>query len=57
MIKTCDYCNDCKDSVLRDHIICEILSDEVRGELVKKPRLTLKECIDICAAGEAAVQH
>ena len=53
MIKTCDYCNDCKDSVLRDHIICEILSDEVRGELVKKPRLTLKECIDICAA----VQH
>ena len=56
MIKTCDYCNDCKDSVLRD-IICEIISDEVHGELLKKPKLTLKDCIDICAVGEAAVQH
>ena len=57
MIKTCDYCNDCKDSILRDRIIYGIISDEVRGELLKKPKLTLKECIDICAAGEAAVQH
>ena len=51
MIKTCDYCNDCKDSILRDRIICGMISDDVRGELLKKPKLTLKEC----AVGETAV--
>ena len=56
MVKTCDYCNDCKDSILRDRIICGIISDEVRGELLKKPKLTLKESIDICAVVEAALQ-
>ena len=57
MIKTCDYCDDCKDSILRDRIICGIASDDIREELLKKPKLTLTECIDICAAGEAALQH
>ena len=57
LMKTCDYCDNCCDSILRDRIILGIQSEEIRGDLLKERNLTLEKCIDICKAGESASTH
>ncbi len=57
LMKTCGYCNTCEPSILRDRIIHGIRSDDIREDLLKEPKLTLPQCIDICTAGEAAFEH
>ena len=37
---------DLKDSLIRDRIVGGVLSDELRGELLKKPYLTLQSAHD-----------
>ena len=54
MLKTCDYCNACSDSVLRDQIVVGVASNKTRQELLKDSKLTLKTCIDTCKALETA---
>ena len=50
---TCDF-GDLRDSLIRDRIVGGVLSDELRGELLKKPDLTLQKAHDYCRTFEAA---
>lgn len=40
------------DSLIRDRIVCGILSDRTRSRLLKTPDLTLQGAIDVCRADE-----
>jgi len=50
---TCDF-GDLRASLIRDRIVGGVLSDELRGELLKKPGLTLQMVRDYCRTFEAA---
>ena len=53
---TCEF-GDLKNSLTRDRIVGGVLSDELRGELLKKPDLTLQSAHDYCTTFEAAEQQ
>ena len=57
MLKTCDYCNTCEPSILRDRIILGIQRNDTREELLKQGKLNLTRCIEICRASETAINH
>ena len=57
MLKTCDYCNTCEPSILRDKIILGIQRNDIREDLLKQGRLNLTRCIEICRASETAINH
>ena len=48
------YFGDLRDSLIRDRIIGGVLSHELRGELLKKPDLTLQKAQDYCRTFEAS---
>ena len=50
---TCEF-GTLKDSLIRDRIVGGILSDDLRGELLKKPDLTLQAAHDYCRTYEAS---
>ncbi|XP_032235873.2 uncharacterized protein LOC116617347 [Nematostella vectensis] len=43
-----------KDSLIRDRMVGGVLSDQLRGELLKKPDLTLQSAHDYCRTYEAS---
>ena len=45
---------DLRDSLIRDRIVGGVFSHELRGELLKKPDLTLQTADDYCRTFEAA---
>lgn len=49
----CDF-HVLRDSLIRDRIVGGVVSDELRGELLKKPDLTLQSAHDYCRTYEAA---
>ena len=57
LVKTCNFCDDCVDSMLRDRIILGIRDSTTRTELLKTRNLTLLKCYDMCKAAENAMQH
>ena len=57
LIKTCKYCNNCVNSILRDQIVLGIKDTKTQSDLLKERNLTLQECIDMCKLSENAVQH
>lgn len=54
LIKTCDYCNACKDSILRDKLLLGVNDATLQKDLLKTRNLTLKNCVDLCRASENA---
>lgn len=50
---TCEF-GTLKDSLIRDRIVGGVLSDHLRGELLKKPDLTLQSAHDYCRTYEAS---
>ena len=50
---TCEF-GDLRDSLIRDRIVGGVLSHELRGELLKKPDLTLQTADDYSHTFEAA---
>lgn len=57
LVKSCDYCNTCKNSLIRDRIVLGIHDTNVRTELLKVRKLTLDKCIDVCKAAESALSQ
>ena len=55
LVKTCNYCNTCVDSILRDRILLGVQDPTTQQLLLKERKLTLNKCIDICKAAEDAV--
>ena len=55
LVKTCNYCENCIDSILRDRIVLGIRDTTTQTALLKERNLTLQTCIDTCKAAENAV--
>lgn len=54
LIKTCNFCNNCRQSLLRDRIVLGVNDSLVQKDLLKVRQLTLEKAIDICRASEKA---
>ena len=54
LMKSCKYCDNCKESVLRDKILLGINDSALQRDLLKIRNLTLQQCIDTCRANENA---
>jgi len=50
---TCEF-GSLKDSLIRDRIVGGVISDNLRGEVSKKPDLTLQTAHDFCRTFEAS---
>ena len=46
--KTCNYCDKCVNSILRDRVVLGIRDLETQPALLKEHCLTLNSCINIC---------
>ena len=57
LIKTCQFCDTCRDSILRYKILFSIRDATLQKYLLKSRDLTLKLCIDMCRANEKANKH
>lgn len=53
LIKTCDYCQTCFSSILRDRLVLGIKDPDTQGALLRERKLTLEKCIDICRSAES----
>ncbi|KAL8581862.1 hypothetical protein ACOMHN_010236 [Nucella lapillus] len=53
--KTCDFCENCRDSMIRDKIVLGIRDCNTQTELLKIRDLNLTTCIDTCRATENAM--
>ena len=54
LIKTCNYCDNCVDTILRDRIVLGIRDPDTQTQLLKERALTTTVCIAICKAAESA---
>ena len=57
--KTCNFCDVCRDSLIRDRMVLGIRFDEhqrTTQELLKIRQLDLRNCIDTCRSAEASKQ-
>jgi len=55
LIKSCNFCDNCIDSVLHDRIVLSIREAETQQLLLHERALTLEKAVDICRAGETAL--
>ncbi|XP_014665126.1 PREDICTED: uncharacterized protein K02A2.6-like, partial [Priapulus caudatus] len=54
LVKTCNYCDSCVSSIIRDRIVLGIHDSSTQQALLKERNLTLVTCIDVCKAAENA---
>ena len=47
LIKTCEYCTECKDSILKDKIVLGVNDSQLQRELLKINDLSLTKAIEI----------
>lgn len=52
--RSCEF-GALKDSLIRDRIVCGIVSDKTRGRLLREANLSLENAVDICRANEMTV--
>ena len=57
LAKTCGYCKDCDDSLLRDRIVLGVRDPATQKLLLRERKLTMKTAIDICRAAEDATKQ
>ena len=57
LMKTCNFSDDMKDSLLRDRIVLRIRDQVTRECLLQEAELTLQSCIDRCRAAETTTQQ
>ena len=54
LVKTCRYCDNCLNSLIRDRIVLGIKDSTTQQILLRERNLTLEKTIDICRAAENA---
>ncbi|KAL8597750.1 hypothetical protein ACOMHN_001709 [Nucella lapillus] len=57
LMKTCNFCDHIKDSLLRDRIVLGIRNQTTKERLLQEADLTLQSCIDKCRAAETTSQQ
>ena len=55
LVKTCQFCGECENSLMRDRIVVGIRSTATRQELLRERELTLDRCVDMCRAAEQSM--
>ncbi len=55
LAKTCNYCDNCLQSVIRDRIVLGIRDRSTQSSLLKERNLTLDQAVLICKAAETAM--
>lgn len=53
--KTCDFCENCIDSMIRDKLVLGLRDSNTQTELLKIRDLNLTKCVDTCRAAENAM--
>ena len=54
--RSCNFCNSCSESLIRDRIVMGLRSTETVQKLCAEPKLSLAAALSICRAEEAACQ-
>ena len=54
LAKTCDFCDACEESLIRDRVVVGIRDSDIAERLLAEKGLTLTRAIEICRAEEAA---
>ena len=54
LVKTCNFCDNCVSSVLRDQVVLGIHNLQTQAGLLKIRQLDLQGCLDICKLSENA---
>ena len=57
LIKTCNYCETCINSILCDCIVLGIRDSNTQKAHLKEQKLTLDTTVDICCSAENATAH
>lgn len=57
LVKTCNYCETCVPSILRDRIVVGIRNPDTQSALLKEKDLTLDAAVQICKAAEGAASQ
>ena len=53
LVRTCNYCQECEGSIVRDRIVLGITNKQTQAELLRTPALTLQKSIETCKAAES----
>ncbi|RUS75519.1 hypothetical protein EGW08_016709 [Elysia chlorotica] len=56
LVKSCNYCERCLDSLLRDRIVLGVRDKDTQRDLLSRD-LTLAKAIDVCKVAENADRH
>ena len=54
LMRTCNFCQNCVNSILRDKIVTGIRDPDTRSELLRARNLTLEDAVRICKTAESA---
>ena len=54
LVKSCNFCDSCRNSTLHDRIVMGVIDRDVQGELLKERNISLEMTIGICRAAEHA---
>ena len=57
LIKSCNVCDACRNSTLRDRIVLGVYDRDVQEALLKQHNISLETTIDTCRAAEHARSH
>ena len=52
LLKTCNFCECIRESLIRDRIVWGIQNPQTRKRLLQECKLTLNKCINICRSSE-----
>ena len=48
LIKSCNFCDACGNSTLRDRIVLDVYDSDVQEALLKQRNISLETAIDMC---------
>ena len=54
LLKTCNFCECIRESLIRDRIVLGIQNPQTRKRLLQEQKFTLNKCIDICRSSETS---
>ena len=55
-VRRCEF-QGMEDEMLRNCIVCGVLDNALRRQLLQKENLTLQSCVDMCRISEATARH
>ena len=57
LVKTCDFCEKCVSSIVRDQIVLGVNSTDLQDQLLKVQNISLNDCVTQCKVHENATSQ